>query len=187
MVKFLVSIFSGVAIGVFGTIFTLNWQEENLQYEISPPAQFGDIIYQNLIIKNEGWNPAVNIKILLNQENIDKNNIYTAPKFNLTVKEENFIGGYDRLRRNEHVTISFSYSGEIINPSNIRIKSDRSIATLRIKDGNKFRFDALSFTMGLFGIVFLSIIIPQYRSYKKRAKQHAEERAKSQDDIESFL
>jgi len=48
-------------LGISGTLYTINWQDEKVVYELSDFAKFGDITYQNLRIKNEGWNPATNV------------------------------------------------------------------------------------------------------------------------------
>lgn len=70
LLKLFASIASGIAIGVTGTLITLNWQEEKLRYELSAPAVFGEILYQNLRLSNDGWNPATNVKVFLTHPTI---------------------------------------------------------------------------------------------------------------------
>jgi len=33
--------------------------------ELGSPAAFGEIVYQNLSLTNDGWNPATNVKLFL--------------------------------------------------------------------------------------------------------------------------
>jgi len=179
MFKFLLSIMSGAAIGVASTLFAVNWQEEGLLYELGEVAQFGDITYQNLRIKNEGWNPAINVNIGLNVDYITKENIKASPKFELDASE-NSIGGYERIRRDEVVTISFAFKGEPLTNQVVQIKSDRSIASeinLTKESGKTdwafivFLITAISFFIGLFS----AIAIPSYNSYIKRANEVKEQ------------
>ena len=41
--KFLTTIITGIIVGAFGIYFTLDWQEESLEFSITSPAKFGEI------------------------------------------------------------------------------------------------------------------------------------------------
>lgn len=179
MLKTIFKILFGSAIGILATLYAINWQEESLVYSLSDPAKFGEITYQNLKIKNEGWNPAENIKIYLGLEYINKENIQSSPPFNYIVDEEGVIGGFDRLRRSEVVTVAFSYRGASIKPSELTIKSDRSIAKLEIESDDSISLVTI-LALTWLGVLLVSIVAaiatPQYREYIRRAKQVAESR-----------
>ena len=130
MLRLVLSIISGVIIGVAGTLITLNWQEEKLRFELGGPATFGAIVYQNLAIANEGWNPATNVKVYLHHPTVTGRNVQSRPEFNLDAEEPELIGGYDRVRRGETVTVTFSFRGPPIEAPALSIKSDRSVARL---------------------------------------------------------
>jgi len=179
MFKFLLSILSGAAIGVASTLFAVSWQEEGLLYELGEVAQFGDITYQNLRIKNEGWNPATNVSIGLDVGYIAKENIKASPKFELD-ETENSVGGYKRIRRDEVVTLSFAFKGEPLTNHTVQIKSDRSIATeinLSEESGKTdWAFVLFIITIAFFFIgMFSAIAIPAYNGYIKRAKEIQEQ------------
>jgi hypothetical protein len=74
--KFLSTIITGVIVGALGVYFTLDWQEEKLEYSISAPAKFGEINYQNVTLKNTGWNPAINIKVHITHPQINFSNVH---------------------------------------------------------------------------------------------------------------
>lgn len=152
MLRLALSILSGIVIGVAGTLITLNWQEEKLRFELSLPATFGEIVYQNLAISNDGWNPATSVKVFLKHPGIGARNVQSAPAFNLEAAEPDLIGGYDRLRRGETVTITFSFKGPPIETRALSIKSDRSVARPLVRD--TAHIDILSLTLGaLIGIL----------------------------------
>lgn len=48
MLKFLLSLITGIAIGTVATLYTVKWQEEDLYFEIGETAKFGRVTYQNL-------------------------------------------------------------------------------------------------------------------------------------------
>lgn len=163
-----------LAIGIVGTLYTTNWQEEKLVFELGEIAKFGDITYQNIRIRNEGWNPATNVAIQLNANYITQENIKASPKFEV-IANDNRIGGYERIRRNEVVTLSFVFKGEPITASMFTIKSDRSIAIYKdpTEEGHKTDWSFVSFMimMVTFAIGLISAIaIPAYQEYLKRAK-----------------
>lgn len=165
LLKLFASIASGIAIGVTGTLITLNWQEEKLRYELSAPAVFGEILYQNLRLSNDGWNPATNVKVFLTHPTIRSRDVRSNPPFNLAVEEPEALGGYDRIRRGETVTITFSHKGPPIEPRMLSIKSDRSVARPLAADGRGF--DILSFLFGIAAAVTLAAIVRGYRELRK--------------------
>jgi hypothetical protein len=153
MLRLILSTLSGIIIGVAGTLITLSWQEEKLRFELGTPAAFGAIVYQNLSIANDGWNPATNVKVFLKHPGVDTRNVQSAPAFNLNTEEPNLIGGYDRLRRGETVTVTFSFKGAPIESPALSIKSDRSVARPQVRDGTGI--DTLSLLLGaLLGMLF---------------------------------
>ena len=147
MLRLLLSILSGIFMGVAGTLISLNWQEEKLGYEVGSPAAFGEIVYQNLRIKNDGWNPATNVKLYLKHPAISARSVQSSPDFNLEVGEPGVLGGYDRLRRGESVMVTFSFRGPAIDAREISIKSDRSVARPLVRDGASL--DMLSVLLGV--------------------------------------
>jgi len=177
MIKFLFTTLSGLAIGIFGTLYTTNWQEEKLVYELGETAKFGDVTYQNIRVKNEGWNPATSINIQLQANYIGPENIKASPNFELAANS-NRIGGYDRIRRNELVTLSFAFKGEPITPLMLSIKSDRSIAIYKdlSDEGHKIDWAFVLFILTV-SMFFLAIVIPAYQGYKKRALEVAAQKA----------
>jgi hypothetical protein len=158
MLRLALSILSGIVIGVAGTLITLNWQEEKLRFELGLPATFGEIVYQNLAISNDGWNPATNVKVFLKHPGVGARNVQSAPAFNLDAAEPELIGGYDRLRRGETVTITFSFKGAPIEARTLSIKSDRSVARPMVRDSAGI--DVLSLTLGVLIGVLLTMGSP---------------------------
>lgn len=148
-------------------------------FDVSDPAYFGDVIYQNLEISNEGWEPATNIKIVIDRP-IMKGEFQSIPPFNLDSVEENILGGFDRIRRNETIKISFSISGKPIEPEMVKIKSDRSIASIRPQDNvgdvwflSSSFFVAVAIWLAI-GVI-ISIVAPAYKTYSKMKKEMEEE------------
>ena len=153
MLKLFLSIASGVIIGVAGTLITLNWQEEKLRFELGSPAAFGEIVYQNLRLTNDGWNPATNVKLFLKHPAISARNVQSTPAFSLSTEEPHLLGGYDRLRRGEAVIVTFAFKGTPIEARVLSIKSDRSVAQPQTRDG--VSLDTLSLLLGtLAGMLF---------------------------------
>jgi hypothetical protein len=165
--KLIASILSGIVIGVAGTLITINWQEEKLRFELGQPAAFGEIVYQSLRLSNDGWNPATHVKVFLNHPTVKTRDVRSSPSFNLPVDEPDALGGYDRIRRGETVTITFSHRGPPIQPAMLSIKSDRSVARPMARDGGGI--DLFSFLLGAFVWMLLSVLIPAYRDLRKRA------------------
>lgn len=165
MFKHLITLVTGIVVGVGATLITVQWQEEDLRFELSNPATFGEVIYQNLRIANDGWNPASNVKVFLNHPSIKPRHVQATPTFNLSVDEPNFLGGYDRIRRGETVTIAFSYKGPAINAAMLNIKSERSIARLKkLNDGTVATNALVSIMAWLFIIMALIHFV---RTFKK--------------------
>lgn len=158
MLRLILSIVSGIAIGVAGTLITLNWQEEKLRFELGNAAAFGEIVYQNLRIKNEGWNPATSVKVFLKHPSVSSRHVQSAPAFNLEINEPQLLGGYDRLRRGETVTVTFSFKGAPIEARDLSIKSDRSVARPLVRDGTIV--DALSLLLGTLLGMLLALASP---------------------------
>jgi hypothetical protein len=153
MLRLFLSIATGVIIGVAGTLITLSWQEEKLRYELGNPAAFGDIVYQNLRVSNDGWNPATNVKLFLKHPAVSARNVQSAPAFNLSTEEPYLLGGYDRLRRGATVIVTFAFKGTPIETRALGIKSDRSLAQPQARDGANL--DMLSLLLGaLAGLLF---------------------------------
>lgn len=158
MLRFVVSIFSGIVIGVAGTLITLNWQEEKLRFALSGPATFGAVVYQNLQIANDGWNPATNVKLYLRHPTVTAANVQASPPFNLAAEEMDLVGGYDRVRRGETVTVTFSFRGPPIEATALSVKSDRSVARAHGRDGASV--DALSLSLGALIGILLAVTAP---------------------------
>lgn len=165
MFKHLVTLVSGIIVGVSATLITVHWQEEELRFELSNPATFGEVIYQNLRIANDGWNPASNVKVFLNHPSIKPRHVQATPTFNLSVDEPNFLGGYDRIRRGETVTVAFSYKGPAINASMLNIKSERSIA--RLKKTNDKAVDAELLMPVMLLLIIAMALIYFMRTFKR--------------------
>jgi hypothetical protein len=171
--KFLATVVSGAIVGAIGLYLTLNWQEEKLEYSLSAPAQFGDITYQSLRITNVGWNPATNVLLSVKSASISRSNVRASSQLETTNVEKDNLGKFERIRRDETITVSFSYSGAPISTSSIVVKSDRSVAIAR--DDSGWQFDWKSFLIGVglfFAYALLAVAIPTYRDYQKRALQH---------------
>lgn len=157
-------------IGAVGTYFTTNFPEEKVVFSLSAPAHFGDIIYQNLRITNLGFNPATNVVLSINSPDIKTSNIQSSSQLNMTSTKDRLTGKIERIRRNESITVSFSYTGPELTPAAISIKSDRSIASF--SEEQKWSLDWTSLFIGFaFWLVIIlpMILIPAYREYKRRA------------------
>ncbi len=173
---------SSLATGTFGTLYTTNWQEENLIFELGETAKFGDVTYQNIRIRNEGWNPATNVLIQLQAGHVSANEIKASPKFDLAPSDIR-VGGYERIRRNEVATLSFAFKGDPIAASMLTIKSDRSIATYKDPTDDVSKTDWRSITFSLV-VMIISIVglisavaIPAYQEYRKKVLEAASQKA----------
>lgn len=179
MLKHLLSIASGILVGVAGTLITLNWQEEKLKFELGYPATFGEIVYQNLKITNDGWNPATNLKVFLKHPAVRARNVQSTPAFNLNADEPNLLGGFDRLRRAETVTVTFSFQGAPIEARELSIKSDRSVARPLARDGTVF--DPPSILLGVLIGMLTALAYPRVHDLLHRLRETVLHSAKSRD------
>jgi hypothetical protein len=181
--KFVLTIIAGVLVGASGVYFSLDWQEEKLNFSVTDPAKFGDISYQNITLVNSGWNPAVNIKVYIDHSSIKYGNVQSSASLSDLSSEKNGIAGIERIRRSEAITIAVAYEGQPLFGHEIKIASDRSIAVQIESDRESLSSAwAASFWSSLalwFGIgIVASISIPAYRDYKKTAKRVADAAAK---------
>lgn len=177
--KFLATIISGVVVGALGVYFTLDWQEENLNYSVTSPAKFGNINYQNITIENTGWNPATNVKVYIDHPNIKFSNIQSKSSLKDLSQEKDGIASLERVRRDEVVTISLAYEGQPLFGSEVKIASDRSIAKhVEMDNDNDLPAwaNTLLFVLGFWFTLGLlaSIAIPSFRDYRKRAREAQE-------------
>lgn len=176
MLKFLLTVVAGIIVGAAGVYFTLDWQEEKLEYSITEPAKFGDINYQNITLSNAGWNPAVNVKVYIDHPGISFENIQAGVSLKSMSDEKNGIPEIERVRRDESLVLSLAYSGEPLFGSEVKIASDRSIAK-QLEAEAKTEMPlwgkvALWLLGGFFALGVLSaIMIPAYQDYKKRAQE----------------
>lgn len=164
LLKHVASMASGILIGAAATLVAISWQEEKLRFELSPPAVFGDIVFQNLRLTNDGWNPATNVKVYVTHPDIAARNVQSSPSFNLRTDDAGMLGGYDRVRRGEIATLTFSFKGAPIAASMIAIKSDRSIARPQV--GDRGALSLVSFLLGAcLGVLLL--LVPVYRALRR--------------------
>lgn len=175
--KFLTTIISGIIVGVAGVYFTRDFQEEELQFTLSEPARFGDVVYQSLRISNIGWDPATNVSVGINGRSLKESEV----RSDAALRASPALGGIgviERIRRNETVEVSFSFQGPALSPEMVVVKSDRTIATPTERG---WRLDWRSFFWGfgtIFAWVVLAIAVPAVGDYKKRALEVESERAK---------
>jgi hypothetical protein len=174
MFKFLATIISGAVVGAIGIYLTLVWQQEQVVYSVTPPAKFGEIIYQNLSISNEGWDPATNIDIYINNQNISFTELQSQSPLTQPAEPKNSTAQLDRVRRNETITISIAYKGTPLTQENVKITSDRSVASYKSVEPNTkmplwavvtLWVTGLYMFLTLYAIV--SIAIPAYKGYVK--------------------
>jgi hypothetical protein len=176
MMRFLTTVVAGAIVGALGVYFTMDWQEEKLGFSITAPARFGDIHYQNIILVNDGWNPAVNVKLYIDHPAIRFDNVKSAVALADISGETNGIASIERVRRDESVVFSMAYTGRPLLGTEVRIVSDRSIAELRDAptDAELPVWAAIViWVLGSFFAIGLvsSIAIPAYQDYVKRAKE----------------
>ena len=174
--KFISTIITGAIVGALGIYFTLDWQEENLIYSITPPAKFGEINYQNITLTNAGWNPAINIKIFIEHPNVTFSNTQSKTTLKDLSEEKNGIASIERVRRDESLVISLAYKGQPLFGTEINISSDRSIAEQVESEGKEYLPLWASVLITFFGVMFIigvlsAIIIPAYRGYTETARK----------------
>lgn len=173
--KFIFTVLSGIIVGMVGLYFSLDWKEEKLIYTLTEPAVFGTMSFQNLEIRNEGFDPATNVKLYIPKKSLDSKQIELVAKFDLNGDGQSNVGGLERIRRGERVLVSLTAKSGSLSSSDISIKSDRSIATFALP--NVWSFDAKSFWFGVGAgfmlLIFVStgIALPAYKEYQKRARE----------------
>lgn len=152
-------------VGILVTYYGLNLQEEDLKYSITSPAKFGEINYQNIKIHNSGWNPAINIKIHINHPGIKYNNIRSESSLMRQINRNRGLATLQRIRRDEIVTLSLAYKGEILSGDNIKIVSDRSIARIVESETNSdelipsWLYLFALYLFALIGMIFATVLI----------------------------
>ena len=173
--KFILTILSGVIVGIVVAYFAQDWKEEKLIFTLTEPAKFGDISFQNLEIRNEGFDPATNVKVYLPKDILESRQIALVAKFDLKGDTQSMVGGLERIRRGEHVLVSFTSKKGSVSSDDVTIKSDRSMATYSLP--NVWTLDNKSFWMGTgvgFGFLIfitLGVSVPAYKDYQKRARE----------------
>ncbi len=172
--KSIFTILSSIIVGVVIAYFSLDLKEEKLIYTLTEPATFGVSSFQNLEIRNEGFEPATNVKLFIPKTTFDSKQIELAAKFDLKGDGQSLVGGLERIRRGERVLVSLTSKTGVLTSSDIAIKSDRSIATFALPD--VWSFDKISFWIGA-GVGFLFLIfitmgvsIPAYKEYQRKAR-----------------
>jgi len=179
VLKLIVAFAAGAAVAYY----SLHLKEEKLVYALGEPADFGNLTYQNIEIKNLGWEPAENVVVSFNKAPVVIGHSHikaTAPLLKLP-EETGAAGKLDRVRRDEVVTLSLSFPSTPLSPDNISIKSDRSIAQFRpTKRG--WVFDWGSFWIGGVALfVFIAFLGGAGSSF---SKARAAAKAKSQESSE---
>ena len=169
----IIGFISGVIVCALSVYFTLDWQEEKLEFSISSPAVFGDTNYQNLTIQNSGWNPAENLDINFKHQTITFKNIKSATNLTELKNTKKGIATLSRLRRDETVIVSIVYEGSPLILDNIKITSNRSIAKavdVNNKDDFIYGFNKLmAMLTSLFSGALLTLIGVKYFMNKSKA------------------
>lgn len=162
-----------------GALYVVNWQEEDLRFDVSEPMYFGEVIYQNIRITNKGWNPAENVKISFSTKTpVGQGNkeFRSYPPMNIDADDKEMtIGGYDRIRKGEWITLTFLSNDNPIKPETVIIKSDRSIASV-IETPIDIDYSFWVLMCVLF-LVFLAIALPAYKDYQEAKNKAYERRA----------
>ncbi|MBU0689740.1 MAG: hypothetical protein KJ850_01085 [Gammaproteobacteria bacterium] len=172
--KFIFTVLSGIIVGIVGLYFSLDWKEEKLIYTLTEPATFGAITFQNIEIRNEGFDPATNVKLYMPKKTLDSKQIQFVAKFDLRGDGQTLVGGLERIRRGERALVSLTSQSGSVTSDDVSIKSDRSLATYALP--NVWSFDTKSFWIGtgigLLFLVFLSmgIAVPAYKDYQRKAR-----------------
>lgn len=183
MKTFLVIVGSFI-IGLGVAYVSLRFPEEKLTYTLLESAKFGDITYQNVQISNTGWNPAENVRLIITREGLKPENIKASSPLLPSEVGQGEIGRFDLIRRNELVSVSFSFKGKPLTPEEISFKSDRSIARL-VEKKKGWEFDWKSFWIGVlifFGFfVIIGVISEVSSAKKKKMKQEQTNETKKED------
>ena len=167
--KFFLTVLSGIIIGIVVAYFSLDWKEEQLVCTLTEAAIFGDTSFQNLEIRNDGFDPATNVRLYISPKSEAGKPQFVA-KFDLVGDGQSIVGGFERIRRGERIIVSLTTKSKPLGQSDIIVKSDRSVASY--KTAGQWSMDWKSFWIGLAGtlasLVLLGIAIPAYQDYKKR-------------------
>ena len=172
--KTIFTILSSVIAGIVIAVFAQDWKEEKLIFTLTEPATFGAIAFQNLEIRNDGFDPATNVKLFLPKKILESKQIELVAKFDLKGDGQSIVGGLERIRRGERVLVSLTSKSGAVSPNDISIKSDRSIAAFSLP--NVWTLDNKSFWMGAgvgFGFLIfitLGVSIPAYKEYMRKAR-----------------
>lgn len=176
MKAIILSTISGILVGIVVTYFTLDWKEERLTYTLTDPAKFGDITFQNIEIRNDGFDPATHVMIYLPQKVMGSKHIQIAGTFDLKGDGESTIGGFERIRRGERVLIPLISKTEPVSATDVTIKSDRSIATVstpnaRRLDVGSIMIGVVTATLALFGAFMAAVVPPAYKDYVRKVEE----------------
>jgi hypothetical protein len=170
--KFFPSILSGIIVAIVGLYFSSDWKEERLVYTLSEPATFGVISFQNLEIRNDGFDPATKVIISISKKAQDAKQIEFAAKFDLNGDKQSVGGGFERIRRGERILVSLTSKAGPISLDDLSIKSDRSIAAFSLP--NAWSFDMKSFWIGagafFMFVMLMGIAVPAYKEYQRKAR-----------------
>ncbi|MFP3350048.1 hypothetical protein R0K04_01380 [Pseudoalteromonas sp. SIMBA_153] len=169
----IIGFISGVIVCALSVYFTLDWQEEKLEYSISSPALFGATNYQTLTIQNSGWNPAENLDIYIKHQSITFKNIKSDTNLTELNSIKNGVFNLDRLRRDEAAIVSIVYEGKPLVLENIKIKSDRSIAKpIDVNNKNGLN-EVIAMLTSILSGVLITLIGVNYLSVKSKEEKTA--------------
>lgn len=166
------SLLSAVLAAVAIQYFVGNWNEEYLNYSLSEPVRgSNDTWHRNIELRNNGVDPAINVKVYIRPLQGGKRPNVQGD-FDISDGHENFIGGFERIRRKEAVLLSVTSQSKPLSELQVQIKSDRSIAEYKEKAPWSFWPWSWWPGVGTFLIVyiFLAIAIPARRDYIERAR-----------------
>jgi hypothetical protein len=128
MLKYLLTTLLTAAITIITTLVAVDFQRERLVYRLSEPERLGNFTYRKLHIMNKGWQPATNVKIYLANSILKENEVQANPPFDLNITAKWVVGGFERIRRNESITVTFTYTDLGLDPAGLNVKSDETIA-----------------------------------------------------------
>ena len=179
----LYSLISAVLAAVAVQYLVGNWNEEYLNYSLGEPRQISrHLWYQEIELRNDGVDPATNVKVYVKpfkNGEIPK----VESEFDLPGNGKSIVGGFERVRRREVISLSITFSGETLSPSQIQFKSDRSIAEFGEKA--PWPFWPWSWWPGigtfLFVYIFLAIAIPARKDYLAAARRAKEKEGHKQE------
>ena len=127
MKKYLPAFVMGIVFVIVAALLAIYWPEEKLEFELSEPAKFADVYYQNLTIVNNGWNPAEDVSIYIKTPPNTSFKVHSNIDFDIS-KKRGTIGGFSIIRRDEILQLAFLIDGIPFNTSDVTIKSGRAVA-----------------------------------------------------------